>query len=351
MIYDKVNIENGWPSEVISKDGKLKLVFVGSIEPNNGRLLLKVNVIYEGERMENRIFRRSETGVWNYVQMSVNKLTLASENNRCYFIPTEDSGVILYKSSREIFQIPGLQRSSKRNYWRFKFVGNFFFHNNLIVFYSNQIVMVDVLNKRIRYYLEEGDSHIYDRSIEDNEIYFCFYRIEDGERKEYRKQENELPFISLSQVGEEKKKEIWENKVYITLTEALENPKEEIFCLEIETDSSVVEIPKDIFDMPNLTRLTIIETSISEIPSKIGELKHLEFLNLSYNKINIVDERIAGLVNLKTLNLAFNQLNSLPESICNMKQLKLLDLRGNNFDSNSRAMITETIKGCEIVFE
>ena len=59
----------------------------------------------------------------------------------------------------------------------------------------------------------------------------------------------------------------WRNK-------ALKHKTEKSYKLEIETDSRITEIPEEVFEMVNLTHLTIIETNISELSkgSKSSEL-------------------------------------------------------------------------------
>ena len=43
-IPTKVIVENGMPKKMVSSNGRLKIAFKGLDEPNNGRMLRKVDV-------------------------------------------------------------------------------------------------------------------------------------------------------------------------------------------------------------------------------------------------------------------------------------------------------------------
>lgn len=352
MIYDKVQMgENGWPKEIVSKDGKLKLLFIGWDEPNYGRTLFKVDIIYEEGIITNQVFSKDGAEKWNYIQDKVNKLILSDESFGYYFIPTESSGVIFEKVGGKMTLIPSYHSNPDKKYWRSGFIGNFFHENNLILLYSNQIVIADLLKKDFSYYIGEKDTLIYDSTFENEEIHICFYKVENGERKEFKKRQKDLQFISLDQVNSAKRIARQRRKIYHNLAHALKSDKNEVFCLEIETDFSIAELPTDIFEMVNLSSLKIIDTNISELPSNIERLKNLEVLDLSYNQLKIVHDNIATLTSLKRLNLAYNQLVDLPKSIQEMKGLKKLDLRGNKFDLSFISEIANKLKNCEIIYE
>ena len=92
------------------------------------------------------------------------------------------------------------------------------------------------------------------------------------------------------------------------------------------------EIPKEVFELTNLTRLDLFDNQIVEIPSEIAKLKNLTELILYYNQIVKLPSELGELTSLKELYLGNNQLSSLPMEIKKLKNLR--DFNSNSFLKN-----------------
>lgn len=68
--------------------------------------------------------------------------------------------------------------------------------------------------------------------------------------------------------------------------------------LRIQFDKSV-EIPSDLFSLPNLKELDFIDYTISEIPDEIEKMESLEILRLNITDLKWISPKISKLKNLK----------------------------------------------------
>jgi Leucine-rich repeat (LRR) protein len=76
------------------------------------------------------------------------------------------------------------------------------------------------------------------------------------------------------------------------------------------------EIPKEIFDLMEITKLDLSFNQLTSLPPEIGKLVNLEGLDVSDNRLTSLPSEIWKLVNLKELWVSHNQLTSLPSAIC-----------------------------------
>jgi Leucine-rich repeat (LRR) protein len=95
---------------------------------------------------------------------------------------------------------------------------------------------------------------------------------------------------------------------------------------------SLTELPKDLFSLTGLKRLSAAENEITIIPAEIGRLRYLTHINLSQNKLQNVSEKLGTLVHLNTLNLNINHLKELPDSVRKLNEVERLDLSYNQFE-------------------
>ncbi|MGF1740587.1 leucine-rich repeat domain-containing protein [Vibrio profundum] len=122
----------------------------------------------------------------------------------------------------------------------------------------------------------------------------------------------------------------------------------------------IEDLPSGILNMPNLKKLTVLNSPIKELPCWIGKLKKLKTLVVrgtdikelpsSLSKLNglstlnvgnnplisSLPTNIGDLSKLRTLNLHCTSVGELPESLENLKRLRLLQLTGTKFSGDQR---------------
>jgi len=92
----------------------------------------------------------------------------------------------------------------------------------------------------------------------------------------------------------------------------------------------LTNLPPEIGNLTNLTRLNLTDSDLTELPPEIGKLANLTILNMKKNNLTKLPPEIGKLTNLKNFNLSENQLNELPAEIGKLTNLTSLDLSGNN---------------------
>jgi Leucine-rich repeat (LRR) protein len=92
-------------------------------------------------------------------------------------------------------------------------------------------------------------------------------------------------------------------------------------------------LPKEIWQLTNLTKLYLHENLLVILPKEIGKLTNLTELILSKNSINSLPKEIGELTNLTELRLGDNSLTELPKEIWQLTNLTELSLYGNPLDS------------------
>jgi Leucine-rich repeat (LRR) protein len=99
------------------------------------------------------------------------------------------------------------------------------------------------------------------------------------------------------------------------------------------SQKNLKQIPKEIFDLVEITKLYLSFNQITSLPSEIGKLVNLKELDVSSNQITSLPPEIGKLVNLKELSVFNNQLTSLPSDIGKLVNLKELDVSRNRLTS------------------
>jgi len=113
-----------------------------------------------------------------------------------------------------------------------------------------------------------------------------------------------------------------------TLAETTNALSGEIEALDI-SKSHLTEIPREIFNYPNLKILIISNNNISQLPPEITRLKEMRHLDITGNKLLTVPKEIGMLKNLQFLSLRNNSISKLPNEISNLQLLEKLDLSNN----------------------
>ena len=117
-----------------------------------------------------------------------------------------------------------------------------------------------------------------------------------------------------------------------TLEEAQGLPRAEIDF----SDKNLVhmeEMPR-LFNMHNITRLTLAHNKITEIPAAMANLDNMEILNMFNNNLEELPVAMSSMPKLRILNLAMNRLSQLPRGFGSFPMLEVLDLSYNNLHEN-----------------
>lgn len=91
-------------------------------------------------------------------------------------------------------------------------------------------------------------------------------------------------------------------------------------------------------------------TLLDSIPKEVFELKDLTHLILRGNRLTTIPVEIGQLNQLVKLDLANNQLSDLPEELGGLQQLKTLILKGNNIDEAVIERLKVHLKKCKIKY-
>jgi hypothetical protein len=89
-------------------------------------------------------------------------------------------------------------------------------------------------------------------------------------------------------------------------------------------------LPKELFDLPRLKDLYLIECNLNHLPPEIGKLQQLEGLRLNDNLLEELPDELFTLKYLKKLSVTNNKLSKLSPKIINLQDLKVLLLKENN---------------------
>ncbi|XP_035229535.1 leucine-rich repeat-containing protein 47-like [Stegodyphus dumicola] len=99
--------------------------------------------------------------------------------------------------------------------------------------------------------------------------------------------------------------------------------------LEI-SKTSLKDLPSDVGELVNLTRMVVCSNALIALPPEIGKLKKLKYLDVSHNKIAELPSQLCELTDLQSLNVSTNKLSSLP-TLNEKSNLVTLNISYNNF--------------------
>lgn len=100
--------------------------------------------------------------------------------------------------------------------------------------------------------------------------------------------------------------------------------EQDITTLDIETLN--VEIPSQVFALPNLRRLRLHCYHLADFTADIDRLVDLEYLEVTSNKLEALPSTIGNLQNIKCLKIARVPSVGIPDSVWGLKKLEQLEL-------------------------
>ncbi|MGJ3244491.1 MAG: COR domain-containing protein [Elainellaceae cyanobacterium] len=93
------------------------------------------------------------------------------------------------------------------------------------------------------------------------------------------------------------------------------------------------ELPPEIGNLANLSRLYLYKNQLTSVPKELGNLAKLSVLSLSLNQLTSVPKELGNLAKLSRLDLSHSQLTSVPKELGNLPNLSRLDLPRNQLTS------------------
>jgi|GEM_PF-4650963 len=110
------------------------------------------------------------------------------------------------------------------------------------------------------------------------------------------------------------------------INEAIQTGATELFLSYLD----IKHLPKKLFDLTQLTNLTLTGNQLESLPEDVCKLKNLKVLDLAGNLLGQLPSTICKLINLEQLDLASNKLTELPYAIGQLTHLTYLDCFSNN---------------------
>ena len=95
------------------------------------------------------------------------------------------------------------------------------------------------------------------------------------------------------------------------------------------SNNQLSQLPSEIGALTNLQELRVSNNQLSQLPSEIGALANLQYLNVSNNQLTQLPSEIGALANLQYLNVSNNQLTQLPSEIGALANLQYLEVSDN----------------------
>jgi hypothetical protein len=131
----------------LTEKGILKLKCTDIVEPNNGRMLYKVDLFLDDKNLTKEYFDD-----WNYINFYLNQYS--PTNNEWIYIPKESNHFLIKISTLEKIELPYLALSAVT------FIKNIFINDYLIVLCSDQIIFKNLINETVRK-MEKDEKNIY----------------------------------------------------------------------------------------------------------------------------------------------------------------------------------------------
>jgi len=123
-------------------------------------------------------------------------------------------------------------------------------------------------------------------------------------------------------------KQIEQTGEFNSIERALKEPDKVVVLKTNPYESHITEIPKEIFQFPNLKELDLTDQNISTIPNEISQAKNLEILNLIGSSIDEIPVQLCECNKLRELRIG-GDIKRFPECIKTMKSLRHLSIQSN----------------------
>jgi hypothetical protein len=120
---------------VESTNSELKIEFIEPIEPNNGRMLWRVNLFRNNINVNSKVFKND----WNCLNYSLKLWEF--ESSDWYYIPIEGESVLINKNTFQISELKYQNVSTAR------FKGNKIDKNKLIEIFTDSILITNAITK------------------------------------------------------------------------------------------------------------------------------------------------------------------------------------------------------------
>lgn len=148
-------------------------------------------------------------------------------------------------------------------------------------------------------------------------------------------------FLNLLQKNRQisQSKELEQTGEFNSSKRALNNP-DRVIVLKLDSfENHINEIPKEVFEFPNLKEIELTDQNISSIPIEITKARNLEKLNLLGNNITEIPTQICGCGKLQELRIG-GDIKSFPECLKTMKSLKHLSVQSNTVNELMDELLT-----------
>lgn len=170
-----VDKNNGLPTCLTTTNGRLKIELLGWAEPNNGRMLWKANCFFDGETINQDIFKNN----WNYLNIKIDEIQICDDTERYYFIPVEGTPILIDSDLKETIKLP-YYGTSTANFQSSTFTEEF-----LIQTYFDAIVLTSLKSHISYIYNEESGKHfLKTRLSNQSKISTRFYKVQNQIRTE-----------------------------------------------------------------------------------------------------------------------------------------------------------------------
>jgi Leucine-rich repeat (LRR) protein len=114
-------------------------------------------------------------------------------------------------------------------------------------------------------------------------------------------------------------------------------------------NQKINELPNQLWDLPKIELLSIVNTLVPTLPNEMGNLSSLNELYIGGNNWKTIPETIANLINLKFLYLLEDQLGEVPD-LTHLKSLEELSISSTKIELLGDFTNTLIENGCRIYF-
>ncbi|MEM6321689.1 MAG: hypothetical protein AAF960_28780 [Bacteroidota bacterium] len=163
---------------LISKSGDLRLKNLTYSEPNNGRMLWRMDVYHQDQNINSQLFSEG----WNHLNFSIEQLMLEDEKKQYLYVPAEGDTFIIRKADNKLFRLPYVGTAGN------SYVGNVFVGKKLVEVYSHQLKLTNLRTMDTFLYPTQLKGRITAiKLVGKDRIGFEYYDTESSQRKKRNK--------------------------------------------------------------------------------------------------------------------------------------------------------------------